>query len=116
MSRDKTMFREIEIALPNGTTAQILGPNPRRKSFTISTDGELQVSFTVGTQSPLVAGRGPYNFNAITSGTTEGQWIHTFKDDDLGDAVGYPWFAIATTGPTIRILEVIYADPDMAAF
>ena len=90
------------------TPFEILGPNPSRKSIllspvaggTFNAPGYISLSF----RSDVKPGAGPLTF--ITGAT----YPTLITDQEIGDAIGLPWWIVSTYSVCVEIVEFSYTN------
>lgn len=85
------------------TPLEILGPNPKRKSFLVTPIAAVGGFISLSLRPDVVAGSGILNYTA-------GAAFPTLIDDDMiGDAIGQPWWIVSSIGgEVVQITEFSY--------
>lgn len=105
MCKCKTRQNTINITI--GTTAQeILGPNPKRKAIVfqpVPTAAGVAHAISISHRADVAVNAGMLNY---VVGQTS--WP-VLSDNDIGDAIGLPFWAIAgDAGVAVQIVEYSY--------
>lgn len=85
---------------------EILGPNPRRKSFLFSpipAAGGAAHAISMSFRNDVVVGAGVLNYVQGAQG-----WL-AISDNEIGSAIGLPWYIVCgDAGTSIQITEFLY--------
>lgn len=103
-TRQNTFHRNLVINTPY----ELLGPNPSRKSFIISPvaggSWDAPGYISMDHRSDVIPGAGILNY--ITGAT----FPTVITDEEIGDAIGLPWWIVSTYAVCVQITEYSYVN------